>query len=136
MGYHTKEIKKGILGEWSKIVEETEELEDAYLQDAKLLIFCELSDLMGACILYCKNYNIPLEHIFNIDSIEAHEENYINTISLLVSSKEKYLYDNSVEIILSVMYCINEYAKQFNLTYVDFLKFSQMTSSAFLENKR
>ena len=48
MGYHKKEIKKGTLGKFSKIREEFEELEDAHNQDVKILIFCELTDLIGA----------------------------------------------------------------------------------------
>lgn len=47
-GYHTKEIKKGTLGDFSKIREEFEELEDAYKQNDKIMMLCELSDLIGA----------------------------------------------------------------------------------------
>jgi len=79
MGYHTREIEKGVLGEFSKIKEEFEELEDGVNQDVKPLIICELSDLIGA---------------------------------------------------------IEEYAKKFNLTLEDLIKFSDMTKSAFKEGKR
>jgi len=48
MGYHTREIQKGTLGETSKIREELEELEDAELQGIRLLAMCELADLYGA----------------------------------------------------------------------------------------
>jgi len=48
MGYHTREIKKGTLGETSKIREELEELEDAELQGIRILAMCELADLYGA----------------------------------------------------------------------------------------
>lgn len=47
-GYHTKVIEKGVLGEFSKIKEEFEELEDAYKQNDKIMMLCELSDLIGA----------------------------------------------------------------------------------------
>jgi phosphoribosyl-ATP pyrophosphohydrolase len=48
MGYHKTEIKKGILGEFSKIKEEIEELTDAIEQEDKVLQICELTDLIGA----------------------------------------------------------------------------------------
>lgn len=48
MGYHKIEIKKGILGEYSKIQEEMEELKDAVEQEDKVLQICELTDLIGA----------------------------------------------------------------------------------------
>jgi NTP pyrophosphatase (non-canonical NTP hydrolase) len=48
MGYHINKIKKGVLGEFSKIQEEFEELSDAVQQEDKILQLCELSDLIGA----------------------------------------------------------------------------------------
>lgn len=52
MGYHTREIPRGVLGEFSKIEEEMEELKDAHDQGVKILELCELSDLYGAIELY------------------------------------------------------------------------------------
>lgn len=48
MGYHSKKINKGMLGEISKIREELEELEDANWQGNKVLELCEGADLVGA----------------------------------------------------------------------------------------
>lgn len=48
MGYHTRTIAKGVLGESSKIREELEELQDAEDQGIKILVHCELADLFGA----------------------------------------------------------------------------------------
>lgn len=58
MSYHkNKNIKKGTVGEFSKIAEEFEELKDAVEQDDKILILCEISDLLGAVELYLsKNF--------------------------------------------------------------------------------
>lgn len=52
MGYHTKEIPKGEIGEFSKIEEEFLELKDAYEQGDKILALCELTDLYGAIECY------------------------------------------------------------------------------------
>lgn len=63
MGYHKQTIKKGIIGEFSKIREEFEELTDAEEQKCKGLIICELCDLVGAIEEYAKKYNLSLEDI-------------------------------------------------------------------------
>jgi len=64
MAYHTREIVKGEIGEFSKIREEFEELEDAYMQSDNILQICELTDLIGAIELYSKNkYNLTLEDL-------------------------------------------------------------------------
>lgn len=54
MGYHKTEIQKGVLGESSKIQEELDELKDGEAQGARLLILCELADLVGAIDYYLK----------------------------------------------------------------------------------
>lgn len=60
MGYHKREIEKGVIGEFSKIREEFEELTDAEEQSCKGLIICELCDLVGAIEEYVKKYNLTL----------------------------------------------------------------------------
>ena len=56
LGYHTTKIKKGELGELSKIQEELDELVDAEKQDCYILKLAELADLYGAIELYLANY--------------------------------------------------------------------------------
>ena len=51
-GYHTREIKRGVLGTSSKIREELEELEDAEDQGVKVMALVELSDMIGAIDSY------------------------------------------------------------------------------------
>lgn len=53
-GYHINQIKKGILGEISKIQEEVDELADAQAQGSVIMELVELSDLYGAIELYLK----------------------------------------------------------------------------------
>lgn len=69
LGYHTREIEKGVLGEFSKIKEEFEELEDAVKQDIKPLILCEISDLLGAIEEYCKKYNLSLDDMIKFSNL-------------------------------------------------------------------
>jgi hypothetical protein len=56
MAYHVRDIKKGVIGEFSKIEEEFDELLEAREQNAKVLELCELADLLGAIDLYLKKH--------------------------------------------------------------------------------
>ena len=56
MTYHISTINKGILGEWSKVIEELEELLDSREQNCKIMELLELSDLYGAINSYCHKY--------------------------------------------------------------------------------
>lgn len=49
-GYHLKEIPKGEFGEFSKVLEENFEYEDAMNQGCFLMALLELSDLYGAVV--------------------------------------------------------------------------------------
>lgn len=66
MGYHITEIKKGVLGTFSKIQEEFEELQDAVTQQSPILILVELSDLVGAIEAVASKYNITLEEVIKM----------------------------------------------------------------------
>lgn len=68
MSYHLKKIEKGVLGEFSKIEEEFNELKDAVEQDDKILISCELSDLVGAIEEFAKKYNLELADIIKFSN--------------------------------------------------------------------
>lgn len=77
MGYHVKNIERGIYGEFSKIVEEFDELCDAHEQDAKILELVELSDLVGAIDGYVRaRYGMKLMDVIKMTRMtqEAFEE--------------------------------------------------------------
>lgn len=56
-GYHLAKIEKGVLGDPSKILEETLEYMDAVAQDASIMALVELSDLVGAVEAYLKKHH-------------------------------------------------------------------------------
>lgn len=62
-GYHTVKIKKGVLGELSKIQEELDELVDAENQGVKILIQCELADLYGAIREYARRHDLKMSDL-------------------------------------------------------------------------
>jgi NTP pyrophosphatase (non-canonical NTP hydrolase) len=59
-GYHTIKIKKGELGELSKIQEELDELRDAEKQGSEIMISVELSDLYGAVEMYAEKHGLSM----------------------------------------------------------------------------
>jgi len=63
MGYHKNKITAGVLGEFSKIQEEFEELSDAFEQDDKILQICELTDLIGAIECYISKFNLTINDL-------------------------------------------------------------------------
>lgn len=63
MGYHKNNINKGVVGEFSKIQEEFEELKDGVVQGNKVLIICELTDLVGAIEEYAKKFNLTIDDL-------------------------------------------------------------------------
>jgi hypothetical protein len=70
MAYHLKKIKKGKIGELSKIQEELDELKDAESQKCKILAMVELSDMYGAMELYAKNkFDLSMEDIKKMSDI-------------------------------------------------------------------
>lgn len=69
IGYHLTDIKKGFLGEISKIEEELAELKDAEIQGSKIMMMVELSDLYGAIEEYCAKYNITMEDLKTFSDI-------------------------------------------------------------------
>ena len=56
MGYHLTKIKKGVVGEISKIQEELDELKDADGRN-KILELCELSDICAAIQCYIEKHH-------------------------------------------------------------------------------
>jgi hypothetical protein len=67
MGYHTKQIPKGKIGEPSKIREEFLEFEDALQQQNPVMQLVELSDLLGAIDLYTlKKFNLSIYELLKM----------------------------------------------------------------------
>lgn len=63
MGYHKSNIKRGEIGEISKVIEEVDEFVDAKQQGIKILEICELSDIYGALEELAKKYNLTMDDL-------------------------------------------------------------------------
>ena len=57
VGYHLEDIPKGIVGEPSKVLEETLEFMDAINQGVDLMALIELADLYGAMESYLQKHH-------------------------------------------------------------------------------
>lgn len=69
MSYHKTHIEKGILGEFSKIQEEINELIDAIEQEDKILQICELTDLIGAIESFSETkFNLSLSDLIKFSN--------------------------------------------------------------------
>lgn len=68
MGYHKKEIPKGVIGEFSKIEEEFLEAKDAFEQGDTILLLCELTDLIGAIEEKAKRHNFTLQDLIEFSN--------------------------------------------------------------------
>lgn len=69
MGYHLKQIKKGIVGDISKLIEEIEEFKDAMDQNCRIMMEIELSDIYGALEELTKNHNLTMEDLKTMSDI-------------------------------------------------------------------
>lgn len=66
MGYHKREIQKGVFGEFSKVQEEFEELKDGYDQKNKILQIVELTDLLGAIEAYGNKLGVSMTDMLSM----------------------------------------------------------------------
>ena len=70
-GYHLADIPRGVYGELSKIREELEELQDAHDQGVRVMVLCELSDLIGAVrgFLRCEFPDVSLNDLVKMADV-------------------------------------------------------------------
>ena len=69
MSYHIAKIKKGILGEVSKLEEEIEEYKDAIQQNSIIMANLELSDIYGALEELALTHNLSMNDLSIMSNI-------------------------------------------------------------------
>lgn len=70
-GYHLRKIKRGILGNVSKVREELEELEDAFEQGVKIMMFVEMADLYGALRALAATHGLTMLDLERMSDVTA-----------------------------------------------------------------
>lgn len=68
-GYHLTKIKKGEIGDISKVLEECHEYIDAKNQNCKIMETLELSDIYGALELLAETYNLSMSDLKTMSDI-------------------------------------------------------------------
>lgn len=69
MGYHLREIPKGVYGELSKIEEELLELKDAEEQGIKVMAAVEMADIYGALEAYAEKNGLTMEDLKKMSDV-------------------------------------------------------------------
>lgn len=140
--YHITDIQKGVIGEFSKIWEEYDELVDANRQGQKLMCLCEICDLIGALELYIENeygFNLILQPsnltIEPINDAEVHNslEMLFYELYYLEFCKNDKSTRNKVDVIINTInkeiITLLRYYKSFDMS--DVLAFTHKTIESF-----
>lgn len=69
--WHVRDIKKGTYGDLSKIQEELDEAVDAEEQGQKLMLFFELSDIIGAVGGVANKHGITLDDLVKFSKLRT-----------------------------------------------------------------
>lgn len=76
--WHNRLIKKGVYGEFSKVIEEVEEAKEALEQNNRLMYLIELSDIIGAIEKIAENHSLTLEDLINFSNKVKESKKYEN----------------------------------------------------------
>lgn len=146
MTYHIRNIEKGMLGEWSKVLEELSEFEDAIEQSAQIMALIELSDLYGAINMYTLNkFSKSFELIYSEHASEYEFDlvymgvSVPNAEALANIIKELSVLDNTDSLLtqLTLIYIyLDGYLSDYNLSIEDLKRMSFITERAFKSGRR
>jgi hypothetical protein len=135
-GYHITVIDKGIYGEFSKVVEEFQELQDAWNQHCHIMALVEYSDLLGAMEAYYgnedfTNYLITANLVADRESEIPYIDNdiVIAFAQLTDNPKDKNLIVGFLELTI-------HFLKTYNLSHNDLMIMSSITKRAFINGRR
>ena len=140
-GYHLYDIPKGVLGEYSKVIEEFEEFQDALEQDAAIMAIIELSDLVGAAKYYYfeqgekARWQEVIAHIYTRDGVKAlpvDSTDLFEAFRLTLDMKKINHWDK-LDLFL---YEVDGYVRAYNLTIRDLIRMSSITERAFISGRR
>jgi len=132
-GYHTKEIPKGELGEFSKIQEEYEEFLDALAQDNPIMALVELCDLYGAIKAYKEKYEIDYDLQLNYFNDPTYSPLSAMEFCMRRIQRDISLVESQLK---SIEAAIHFYAENYRLSIYDIRKMSKATERAFASGRR
>lgn len=140
-GYHLKVIKKGILGDFTKVEEEFEEFLDAYEQSCTIMALVELSDFMGALKHYYVKHNkgydkSEWEEVLHYYSMPRTYESQCSFEQLIDGFKQCQNKDDNTLSLSIFLNLLNNYLRAYNININDLIRMSEITERAFVSGER
>lgn len=137
-GYHLTKIEKGTLGDFSKVIEEFMEFEDACAQDCHIMALVELSDLVGSLKHYFKKngqqnkWDDFISECNNQTVIEIDESDLRENFKFIIDSENQFHW-NKIQLFINE---VDMYARKYNLNLNDLIKMNDITERAFVSGAR
>lgn len=137
-GYHVNVIDKGVYGQFSKVAEEFQEVQDAWEQNCSIMALVELSDMLGAMEAYYVDFHKHIEqareglkHRLIHCNMPASHETAITEAFRFVAT------DNNPEWAVSnLLSQIMGYLMTFNMDIEDAMAMNHITKRAFTNGRR
>jgi hypothetical protein len=140
-GYHINVIDKGVYGEFSKVAEEFQEVQDAWEQKCSIMAIVELSDMLGAMETFYPNFHKHLEQAREQlrhrivqnghEPVEARAKIEITKAFQFVKlgHNPEWAVSNLLSQIMEYLFC-------YNLDIDDAMEMSTITKRAFTNGRR
>lgn len=137
-GYHLGIIDKGTYGEFSKVAEEFQEVQDAFAQGCKIMALVELSDMLGAMEAFYTDFQ---RHVEQARSGFEHHKQYGNPVvyhytALADAFRFMEKNDNPEWAVSFFLIRVMDYLSTFNMTIEDAMNMSTITKRAFINGRR
>jgi hypothetical protein len=140
-GYHVNVIDKGVYGQFSKVAEEFQEVQDAWEQNCSIMALVELSDLLGAMEAFYPNLHKHIKQASELllhrvvqnkhEPVEARSQIEITKAFQFVKNghNPEWAVSNLLSQIMEYLFC-------FNLSIEDAMAMNHITKRAFINGRR
>lgn len=140
-GYHLKVIKRGTLGDFSKVEEEFEEFLDAHEQKCTIMALVELSDLVGSLKHYYAKHNkgydkSEWDEVLHYYSIPRTYDTHCSFDQLVESFRQCQNKEDNTLSLSIFLNLLNNYLRAYNLNINDLISMSEITERAFVSGER
>jgi arginyl-tRNA synthetase len=140
-GYHVNVIDKGVYGQFSKVAEEFQEVQDAWEQDCSIMALVELSDMLGAMETFYPDFHrhaAQAEEQLRHRMVQNKHQPAEARSRIEITESFQFVKNNhnpewAVSNLLSQ---IMEYLVCFNMSFDDAMKMSTITKRAFINGRR
>ena len=140
-GYHVNVIDKGVYGQFSKVAEEFQEVQDAWEQKCSIMALVELSDMLGAMEAFYPNFHKHIEQareqLRHRLVQNKHEPTAARSVIAIAEAFRFVARGHNPEWAVSnLLSQIMEYLVCFNLDIEDAMNMNHITKRAFINGRR